>query len=88
MNFIGEYQISEDAVDQLIEYWNNNKNNAEDGTVGDNRVDINFKKSLEVMISPENLRNFLYRDELLKCLKQYVSKYKFADIRNVINNNY
>ena len=79
MNFIGEYQISEDAVDELIEYWNNNKTNAEDGTIGDNRVDIKFKKSLEVMISPEDLRNFLYRDELLKCLEQYVLKYKFAN---------
>jgi hypothetical protein len=76
MNFIGEYQISEDAVDELIEYWNNNKTNAEDGTIGDNRVDIKFKKSLEVMISPEDLRNFLYRDELLKCLEQYASKWR------------
>ena len=79
MNFIEEYQINDKAVDELIDYWNSNKANAEDGTVGDNRVDINYKKSLEVMISPENLRNFLYRDELLKCLKQYVSKYKFAN---------
>ena len=47
MNFIGEYQISEEAVDELIEYWNNNKTNAEDGTVGDNRVDIKYKKSLK-----------------------------------------
>ena len=45
MNFIGEYQISEEAVDELIEHWNSNKANAEDGTVGDNRVDIKHKKS-------------------------------------------
>ncbi len=79
MNFIEEYQINDKAVDELIDYWNNNKANAENGTVGNNRVDKKFKKSLEVMITPKNLTNFLYRDELLKCLKQYVSKYKFAD---------
>ena len=65
MNFIGEYQISEEAVDELIEYWNNNKTNAKDGTIGDNRVDIKYKKSLEVMIAPQDLKNFLYRDEFL-----------------------
>jgi len=79
MNFIEEYQINDKAVDELIEHWNSNKANAEDGTVGDNRVDIKHKKSLEVMITPEDLKNFLYRDELLKCLEQYVSKYKFAN---------
>ena len=79
MNFIEEYQINNKAVDELIDYWHINKANAEDGTVGNNRVDKNFKKSLEVMITPQDLTNFLYRDELLKCLKQYVSKYKFAD---------
>jgi hypothetical protein len=79
MNFIEEYQISDESVNELIDYWNSNKANAEEGTVGDNRVDKKFKKSLEVMITPQDLTNFLYRDELLKCLKQYVSKYKFAN---------
>ena len=79
MNFIGEYQLSEEAVDELIDYWNTNKANAENGTVGNNRVDKEFKKSLEIMIAPQDLTNFLYRDELLKCLKEYTSKYKFAD---------
>ena len=79
MNFIGEYQLSEEAVDELIDYWNTNKANAENGTVGNNRVDKEFKKSLEIMIAPQDLKNFLYRDELLKCLKEYTSKYKFAD---------
>ena len=31
------------------------------------------------MIAPEDLTNLLYKNELLKCLKQYTSKYKFAD---------
>jgi len=79
MNFIEEYQISDESVDELIDYWNNNKANAEEGRVGNDRVDKKFKKSLEVMITPQDLTNFLYRDELLKCLKQYVSKYKFAN---------
>ena len=79
MNFIGEYQISEEAVDELIEYWNNNKTNAEDGRVGNGKLDEKVKKSLEIMIAPEDLTNLLYKDELLKCLKQYTSKYKFAD---------
>jgi len=79
MNFIEEYQISDESVDELIDYWNSNKANAEEGRVGNDRVDKKFKKSLEVMITPQDLTNFLYRDELLKCLKQYVSKYKFAN---------
>ena len=46
MNFIEEYQINDKAVDELIDYWNSNKANAEDGTVGNNRVDKKFKKYL------------------------------------------
>ena len=79
MNFIGEYQISEEAVDELINYWNVNKANAEDGRVGNGKLDEKVKKSLEIMIAPEDLTNLLYKNELLKCLKQYTSKYKFAD---------
>jgi prolyl 4-hydroxylase len=79
MNFIGEYQISEEAVDELINYWNVNKANAEEGRVGNGKLDEKVKKSLEIMIDPEDLTNLLYKNELLKCLKQYTSKYKFAD---------
>jgi hypothetical protein len=79
MNFIGEYQISEEAVDELINYWNVNKANAEEGRVGNGKLDEKVKKSLEIMIDPEDLTNLLYKNELLKCLKQYTLKYKFAD---------
>ncbi len=30
MNFIEEYQISNESVDELIDYWNSNKANAEE----------------------------------------------------------
>ena len=79
MNFIGEYQVSDQAVNELIDYWHSNKSNAEQGLVGDGKLDEKVKKSLEIMIAPEDLTKFLYKDELLKCLKQYTSKYKFAD---------
>lgn len=79
MNFIGEYQVSNQAVNELIDYWHSNKSNAEQGLVGDGKLDEKVKKSLEIMIAPEDLTKFLYKDELLKCLKQYTSKYKFAD---------
>ena len=79
MNFIGEYQVSDQAVNELIDYWHSNKANAEDGRVGNGKLDEKVKKSLEIMIAPEDLANLLYKDELLKCLKQYTSKYKFAD---------
>tara|TARA_R110002153_G_scaffold68694_1_gene182343 strand:- start:208 stop:750 length:543 start_codon:yes stop_codon:yes gene_type:complete len=79
MSFIGEYQISDKAVDELIDYWHINKSKAKQGLVGNGDLDEKIKKSLEIMIAPEDLTNLLYKKELLKCLKQYVSKYKFAD---------
>ena len=79
MSFIGEYQISDKAVDELIDYWHINKSKAKQGLVGNGDLDEKIKKSLEIMIAPEDLTNLLYKNELLKCLKQYTSKYKFAD---------
>ena len=48
-----------------------------------------IKKSLEITIQPKDLKNFFYQEELLKCLKQYISKYKFANKVNTygISNN-
>ena len=79
MSFIGEYQISDKAVDELIDYWHINKSKAKQGLVGNGDLDEKIKKSLEIMIAPEDLTNLLYKKELLKCLKQYTSEYKFAD---------
>jgi prolyl 4-hydroxylase len=79
VNFIGEYQISDKAVDQLLEYWHNNKDKAEKGYVGNREYREKVKKSLEIMIEPRNLKDFLYQEELLNCLKKYISEYKYAD---------
>lgn len=79
MNFIEEYQISDEAVDQLLEYWHDNKDKAKNGLIGNGELNEQVKKSLEIMIEPQELKNFLYLDELLNCKKQYTSKYNFAD---------
>ena len=79
MNFIGQYQISEEAVDELLNYWHKNKSKAELGLVGNGKLDEGIKRSLEIMIAPEELTKFLYKDELLNCVKQYTSEYKFAN---------
>jgi len=54
MNFIGEYQISNQSVAELLDYWHSNKSKAEQGLVGDGRVDEGIKKSLEIMIAPSD----------------------------------
>lgn len=79
VNFIGEYQISEKAVDELLEYWHNNKDKAVKGFVGNQEVREKIKKSSEILIEPTNLKNFLYQEELLNCQKQYISEYGYAN---------
>ena len=32
-NFIGEYQVSDQAVDEIMFYWNKNKTSAVQGTI-------------------------------------------------------
>ena len=32
-NFIGEYQVSDQAVDEIMSYWNENKKSAVQGTI-------------------------------------------------------
>jgi len=79
VNFIGEYQISDKAVDELIEYWHNNKDKAVKGFVGNQEVREKIKKSSEILIEPTNLKNFLYQEELLNCQKQYIFEYGYAN---------
>ena len=79
MNFIEEYTISDEAVDELLEYWHNNKHKAGQGLVGSNDLNEEIKKSLELTIAPQDLKNFLYQEELLNCLKKYITKYSYAD---------
>lgn len=76
-NFIGEYQVSEKSVEQLIDHWSINKDNADFGRVGFG-YDESRKKSLEYIISPEELPNFDYHNELMKCVHQYMEEYEWS----------
>ena len=55
-NFIGEYQVSDQAVDEIMSYWNENKTSAVQGTISEVgktlSSDNKHKKSLKLSILP------------------------------------
>ena len=82
-NFIGEYEVSNEAVDEIMSYWKSNKLSAVKGTVSEVGQELSsnnkYKKSLEISIPPNNLNNFKYTKELLECLNQYKKQYEYSD---------
>lgn len=82
-NFIGEYKISDDAVDEILSYWQFNKSIARQGTISklgnDPHPDDTYKKSLELFIEPHEINNFLYAKELFHCLEQYKKDFEHSD---------
>jgi prolyl 4-hydroxylase len=82
-NFIGEYQVSDQAVDEIMSYWKENKTSAVQGTISEVgktlSSDNKHKKSLELSILPNELNNFKYTKELVDCANQYKKEYEYSD---------
>jgi len=77
-DFIGEYQVNDSAVSELVHFWEQNKDNADMGRIGFG-YDENRKKSKELLITPDNLPEFTYYHELFYCLNHYIQEYQFAN---------
>jgi len=80
-SFIGSYKIEDNICDELISYYKTNSHLIQKGIFGDNHTDDTHKDSFEVNIKHNDL-HFpinLYRDELQKCLLQYIKTYKAAE---------
>ena len=80
-SFIGSYLMDKSICDKLIDYYKKNKHLVVRGIFGENNIDSTHKDSYEVNIG-QNDYHFpinLYRDELQKCLLQYIKTYKAAE---------
>ena len=89
-SFIGGWYISSKVCDDLLDFYDNNKEIAGQGKLGGKntlRLDTEKKDCLEINI-PHNLRFFPfldYKDELQKCLDNYCKKYEKANEVNHFN---
>lgn len=83
---IGLYNVSDNVCDNLIDYFNNNKEHHKVGTTNNNGNDVvekNIKDSIELSVVP----NHPYFNELQICLTEYVSSYPELNDAPVSNIN-
>jgi hypothetical protein len=87
-DFIGGYFIKNKTCDQLIEYFNNNKNKAMQGkTIKKNIIGEHkeIKESLDLYIHEENYITNNYFNELQNCLNKYIKTYPSLNLINRFN---
>ena len=89
-NFIGSWNIrNDDLCKQIINFFEENKIQKQKGTIG-NGVDETKKKTTDISISPNDLKNDEfkcfknYMDELYKCFIDYQHQWPF--MKNMIKN--
>jgi len=77
-DFLEEYIVSNEVVDNIVDWYNKNEDNAVNGAIGHNSVDKNIKDSKDIFIPSANEEQpfITYRNELHKCIKLYADKYK------------
>ena len=91
-NFIGEYQIDLELVDDILKYFVDNSHLHVQGKVGEYVVRKDVKDSIDIGIDKNNFSYPFnhYRDELQYCLNEYIDEYdilKNSDGFN-LNNDY
>ena len=75
-NFIGVWKINSSICEDIINFYNKNKNSHHQGISGD-KIDLNKKKSTDLTIHPKDLKIpghecfNEYFDELNKCYQSY-----------------
>jgi len=79
--FIGGWYIPENICNEVIDVFNNNQFKWGKGTVGDNELNIEAKKSTELVIRPHEHNLFLenYLSHLVNCLEEYKKKYPWSN---------
>ena len=89
-HFIGSWNIrNDDLCKQIINFFEENKIQKQKGTIG-NGVDETKKKTTDISISPNDLKNDEfkcfknYMDELYKCFIDYQHQWPF--MKNMIKN--
>ena len=87
--FIGGWFIPNQVCDNLIKYYEKNKNKVVDGFMMNGQkkqLEINkdIKSSKELYIKPDNIDDEIksYRFYLRECLKNYTKKYTDVDMSN------
>jgi len=90
-SFIKTRFIPEKLCDDIVEYFKNNPQCQEEGTVitssGEIKVKEEDKKSTEIHITKDRLDNPFgeYREELQKCLDEYIKTYPYINSLNKFN---
>lgn len=74
-SFIGGWYIDPKVCDDLIFYFEKNKHRQRSGVLGNNVVDEERKKSIEINLNPNDTLLDNYNNQLQKCLLNYVKKY-------------
>jgi len=89
-SFIGGWYINKKLCDNLIKFYENSpdKTIGYFGRNGGTLVDDKIKDSIDMTIQPDNKNKLItrYREELQKCLNQYLKKYEdinYVDSFNV-----
>ena len=79
-SFIGGWHINKKLCDDLIKFYKNSSDKTAGyfGMRGKIVVDDKIKDSVDIIIQPNNKNKLIkkYREELQKCLNQYLEKYK------------
>tara|TARA_R110000824_G_scaffold25843_1_gene89648 strand:- start:677 stop:1255 length:579 start_codon:yes stop_codon:yes gene_type:complete len=90
-SFIGGWYINKKLCDDLIKYYKKTpeKTTGSFGTREKTLVDNKIKDSIDMMVHPNNRNKLIikYREELQKCLNQYLKKYKDANYVDPFNIN-
>ena len=79
--FLGGWYIPESVCDELIETYYNNEFKWGKGTVGDNKLVPDAKKSTEMVITPNEYNVYAknYLSHLSSCLEEYKKKYPYSN---------
>jgi hypothetical protein len=80
MNFIGEYQVSNESVEALLDYWETNKTTATPGKTGGG-VNSSVKESMDLELIPDSFPASLevYAKDLNHAMEQYKEKYPYCN---------
>ena len=80
--FLGGWYIPENVCDELIDTYYNNEFKWSVGTIGDNELICEAKKSTEMVIFPKEYHTYAknYIPHLINCLEEYKKKYPYCDM--------
>jgi len=81
-DFMRAYKIDEDICDRLIKDYEASSETHE-GTIGDNSINHEYKKSRDLNLYPNDPRLNDYLDSLAQCLERYKNEY--VDINERMN---